>query len=118
MAQPTQSLLNMAEAMLQDEYKLSHTDLKEWGDENEKKESEKEQKQEQAEQTLPPQDDETRQDTDDDKKVENRSVVIQVPPKRRKISHAFNAREVVDGKSLLFFQELLRSNRKLSMTGH
>jgi hypothetical protein len=109
MVKLTQSLLNMAEAMLEDEYKSSHTDLKEWGDENEKKEMEKECQQEQVEEkelnTNP--DEETRQDTSDEKKSEIRSVVIQVPPKRRKISNAFTAGEVVDGK-FLFMLNCLR----------
>ena len=54
MAKPTQSFLNMAEAMLQEEYKTSHTNLKEWGDENEMEEAAKQyQQREESEENAP-----------------------------------------------------------------
>lgn len=96
MAKLTQSLLNMAEAMLEDEYKASHTDLKEWGEEKSKKREAEEEQDDIPALTSP--DEETREDVSDDKKFESRSVVIQVPPKRQKIANVCTAREVVDGK--------------------
>jgi hypothetical protein len=89
--------------MLEDEYKSAHTNLKEWCGEDEKRGMEKECQREQVEEKAPNTnpDEETQQDTSDEKKSDIRSVVIQVPPKRRKISNAFTAREVVDGKFCL-----------------
>ena len=74
---PGPSFLNMAEAMLEEEYKSSHFDLKQFGDtfSNGKENHETRQESMNAE----------------------RRVVIQVPPKRRKISHACNTpKDVVD----------------------
>jgi hypothetical protein len=105
MQKPGPSIVNMAEAMLEQDYKSSHTSLKEWGDENEKKDQVERDRQQQIVEGTPQKtnQDETRQDnTNDGKKSDVRSVVIQVPPKRRKISNACNANtsEVVDGKLL------------------
>lgn len=86
--------------MLEEDYKKSHTDLKEWGEENEKQEKDKASQQgpeKKAPNTKP---EETRQESNEDRKSEIRSVVIQLPPspKRRKISNAFTVGEVVDCK--------------------
>jgi hypothetical protein len=107
MQKPGSSIVNMAEAMLDDDYKSSHTSLKEWGDENEKKDQAERDRQQQIVEGTPQKTnpDETRQEnTNDDKKSDVRSVVIQVPPKRRKISNAcgVNTSEVVDGKFVAF----------------
>jgi hypothetical protein len=100
MKKPGPSIINMAEAMLEEDYKKSHTDLKEWGEENEKQEKDKASQQgpeKKAPNTKP---EETRQESNEDRKSEIRSVVIQLPPspKRRKISNAFTVGEVVDCK--------------------
>ena len=89
----------MAEAMLQEEYKTSHTNLEEWGDENEMEEAAKQyQQREESEEKGPTTNPkEHRQDTSREKKSDMRSVVIKVPPKRRKISNTYSINEVVNG---------------------
>jgi len=87
MKRPGPSILKMAEAMLEEDYRNSHTNLKEWGDDNEYMELQ----QKQSDTCTDP-------NAADMKKSDSRSVVIQVPPKRRKISCAYSAKEVVDGK--------------------
>jgi len=92
----------MAEAMLQEEYKTSHTNLKEWGDENEMEEAAKQyQQREESEEKGPTTNPkEHRQDTSREKKSDMRSVVIKVPPKRRRISNTYSINEVVNGTFL------------------
>jgi hypothetical protein len=89
----------MAEAMLEEEYKISHSNLKEWGDEQEKDEQSRTNRK----------DGDSRKEQDDSrddsspKKSQMRSVQIQLPsPKRQKLCTAFTAKEVVEGKICLF----------------
>ena len=107
--EPGPSILNMAEAMLQNnEYKTSHTSLNDFADESDNKDTVMQgeadiatdnstiEKRSNDEEKLPP-----REKSNGDKKSEGRSVVIQVPPKRRKISTPFTPKEIVDGTSVL-----------------
>lgn len=89
----------MAEAMLENEYMTSHSDLKEWGDEQEKDEQSRSNRK----------DGDSRDEENDfrgrrsPKKSEMRSVQIRLPsPKRQKLCTAFTAKEVVEGKLCLF----------------
>ena len=107
--EPGPSILNMAEAMLQNnEYKTSHTSLNEFADEPPNNDTMMQgetdiaadnstiEKRSYNEEKLPP-----REKSNGDKKSEGRSVVIQVPPKRRKISTPFTPKEIVDGTSFV-----------------
>ena len=117
--EPGPSILNMAEAMLQNnEYKTSHTSLNDFADESDNKDMIKGdtdiamdnstiEKRNDDEEKLSP-----REKSNGDKKSEGRSVVIQVPPKRRKISTPFTPKEVVDGTSVV----LLWMIRRISQT--
>jgi hypothetical protein len=89
----------MAEAMLEREYKTSNTDLKEWGDKEEKDEPSKSNRKD-GDSTK--EEDDSRDDSSP-KKSEMRSVQIQLPsPKRQKLCTAFTAKEVVEGRICLF----------------
>lgn len=101
--EPGPSILNMAEAMLQNnEYKTSHTSLNDFADESDNKDTVKGDVDSAADNsTIEKRNDEEekpplREKSTGDKKSEGRSVVIQVPPKRRKISTPFTPKEVVD----------------------
>lgn len=104
--EPGPSILNMAEAMLEnDEYKTSHTSLEELVDDeedNNDNETKGDQGDENDNQTKPAtrKDDKVnrRDNADGGKRSEGRSVVIQEPPKRRKVSPPFTPKEIVDGK--------------------
>jgi len=99
--EPGPSFMNMAEAMLQnDDYKFSHTSLNRFGED------------EAVDAGNSASDDPLTQEnrgvataprgssfsSSEKKSSEGRSVVIQVPPKRRKISTPYTPKEVVDGK--------------------
>jgi hypothetical protein len=89
----------MAEAMLEGEYKISHSDLKEWGDEQEKDEQSRSNR---KDEDSTKEEDDSRDDSPP-KKFEMRIVQIQLPsPKRQKLCTAFTAKEVVEGKICLF----------------
>ena len=89
----------MAEAMLDEEYKSSHTDLKDYGEESEKREQAlKSDVDEETPTTEEREEESHKKDIPTPKKSEQRSVVIQVPPKRQKLCSAFTAKEVVQGK--------------------
>lgn len=106
--EPGPSILNMAEAMLQNnEYKTSHTSLNDFAEESDNKETTNDdvelatdntaiEKRNNEEEATP-----QREKRNGDKKSEGRSVVIQVPPKRRKISTPFTPKEIVDGTSFV-----------------
>ena len=106
--EPGPSILNMAEAMLQNnEYKTSHTSLNDFAEESDNKETTNDdvdlatdniaiEKRNNEEEGTP-----QREKRNGDKKSEGRSVVIQVPPKRRKISTPFTPKEIVDGTSFV-----------------
>ena len=113
--EPGPSILNMAEAMLQNnEYKTSHTSLNEFADESDNKDTMMQgesdigpdnstiEKRNNDEEKLP-----SREKINGDKKSEGRSVVRQVPPKRRKISTPFTPKEIVDGTSVVL-QRMIR----------
>eukprot|EP00339_Tiarina_fusa_P026268 CAMPEP_0117045014 /NCGR_PEP_ID=MMETSP0472-20121206/31164_1 /TAXON_ID=693140 ORGANISM="Tiarina fusus, Strain LIS" /NCGR_SAMPLE_ID=MMETSP0472 /ASSEMBLY_ACC=CAM_ASM_000603 /LENGTH=571 /DNA_ID=CAMNT_0004756899 /DNA_START=149 /DNA_END=1864 /DNA_ORIENTATION=- len=99
----------MAEAMLADEYRSSHDNLKQWEIENNekadsgtvdhKRKSEDHRREEQPQQEQ--------QDECDESRVEQKSVVINVPPKRRKISNAclFNTSDVVQALNKCMSEE-------------
>jgi hypothetical protein len=109
--EPGPSFMNMAEAMLQnDDYRLSHTSLTRLGGDERLNEAAMEARNT-ASNNLVTQ--ETRGaataprgssfSSSEKKSSEGRSVVIQVPPKRRKISTPFTPKEVVDCKSVPAF---------------
>ena len=91
----------MAEAMLEEDYKLSHSNLQEWAEEEAKKT-------EQAAaangntgmtpEATEERDDNIARDDDSPSRKNERSVVIQVPPKRQKLCTAYSPKEVVEGK--------------------
>ncbi len=91
----------MAEAMLDDDYKLSHPDLQDWFNREVVSEPEGI--------LLPPAEETIKTTTStmtthhnkEERKAERRSVVIQLPPKRMKLSSDLTAKQVVDGKSCL-----------------
>lgn len=94
--------LIMAEAMLQDDYKLSHPNLQEWAALSEKNDQPAHTSHYTNTAPLSEQrsEDTTPYDAGLNKKSEVRSVVIQVPPKRQKLCiTTHTAREVVEGKS-------------------
>ena len=79
--------------MLEDEYRSSHSDLQKWGESmlGQVINNEEPCKRESVECT-----EKNYRGSDDDE----RRVVIQLPPKRRKISYASNSpKDVVDGKT-------------------
>jgi hypothetical protein len=102
MARPGPSILNMAEAMLAAEYRTSHNDLKQECDQIEKTDAQngdnKRKSDEVSGSDEDPQQGQQLHMRDVSKTVQ-KSVVITVPPKRRKISNAcnFNAGDVVQG---------------------
>eukprot|EP00934_Nitzschia_sp_Nitz4_P005746 Nitzschia sp. Nitz4//scaffold161_size51353//2757//4489//NITZ4_006939-RA/size51353-processed-gene-0.43-mRNA-1//1//CDS//3329537882//5736//frame0 len=93
-AKQQQSSLTMAEAMLQDGYKSSHSSLRSIDDDSDKKEIVSSLKRKD-----PPQNSNGDEMGDGNKRVlpRQRSVVIQVPVKQHKISSPFTPRELVDG---------------------
>lgn len=109
--EPGPSILNMAEAMLADEYKSSHTSLKSFAVEDEDDSNNKgdenaesmgvEGEGKRTEPIMPTMTTATDSSSPREKRSEGRSVVIQVPPKRRKLSSAasFTPKEIVDGKN-------------------
>jgi hypothetical protein len=104
MARPGPSILNMAEAMLAEEYRSSHDNLKQWADENGRPDSEKGDKKRNYDEDggtneANMEQQKQQQDKCDESKAEHKSVVIHLPPKRRKISNAclFHSSDVVQG---------------------
>lgn len=86
--------------MLQDGYKSSHSSLKSFEDENEQKEKETSRQEDTLKRKEPSNEEDTEKSQPPPsgaKKSEIRSVVIQVPVKRHKISTPFTPREVIDG---------------------
>jgi hypothetical protein len=81
------SILNMAEAMLDEDYRSSHGNLKEWY-ENKEQESVQQNQEQRPRQVARP-----FRETGDEKRV-----AIQVPPKRRKISACLAPKDVVEGE--------------------
>ena len=93
----------MAEAMLEEDYKLSHSNLQEWAEEEAKKTEQDATANDNASSMTPEateeRDDNIARDDDSPSKKHERSVVIQVPPKRQKLCTAYSPKEVVEGKS-------------------
>jgi len=104
--EPGPSILNMAEAMLRDEYKSSHSSLKSFATDEAGESKDEDNKEVESKDDSKGNDDGKRKEqtssdrskAQSDKKSEGRSVVIQVPPKRRKISTPFTPKEIVIGK--------------------
>ena len=88
----------MAEAMLEDEYKLSHSNLQEWAEEEAIKAAQTSQASESNNNMTPATEERDDNTARDDNKKTERSVVIQVPPKRQKLCTAYSPKEVVEGK--------------------
>ncbi len=105
--EPGPSILNMAEAMLQNnDYKSSHSSLKEYADEEDSKQNVKQEDEMKTVEDITTSTTTGNYDDDEmpqsathsgEKKSEGRCVVIQVPPKRRKLSSPFTPKEIVDG---------------------
>jgi hypothetical protein len=81
------SIPNMAEAMLDEDYRSSHGNLKELYENREQESVQQYQEQ------RPPQVARPFRETGDEKRV-----AIQVPPKRRKISTSLATKDVVEGE--------------------
>lgn len=103
--EPGPSILNMAEAMLQnDEYKTSHTSLNDNVDDDDDDENElngDDGNRHRDEKTTHINNDKQtnrKKSSNGEKRSEGRSVVIREPPKRRKVSAPFTPKEIVDGK--------------------
>jgi hypothetical protein len=96
----------MAEAMLQnDEYKTSHTSLNDLDkNENDRSETKGDQQGNTPGNTKTANKNDIKEakkhNTNGEKRSEGRTVVIQEPPKRRKVSAPFTPKEIVDGKFL------------------
>ena len=84
--QSSVSLANMANAMLEDELKSSQPDLAIWSSAAASEEADKRYGEEKTDTTVLK------------KRRDPRSVVIQVPPKRRKLDPALTARRLVHGE--------------------
>ena len=110
--EPGPSILNMAEAMLQnDEYKSSHTSLVDFVDDERDyyNETNREQGTVRTRAKKAQRNDnklaKRKDDINGGKRSEGRTVVIQEPPKRRKVSAPFTPKEIVDGKLPFRFVE-------------
>ena len=132
MKKPGPSILNiMAEAMLAEDYRSSHENLKEYAEgQQEKLDSEKRDdnnnkrkpaEEKEATNTIVNDAEETQHSrcpSEEEDNEEERNVVIQDPPKRRKISNAcsFRTNDVVQGScpTILFKERMFRCSKYMS----